>query len=227
MISGVIFDLFGTLTGGESARDHHLEAMAKALGAPPDDFRRVMRESFDRRAKGHLGGLRQTLGIVCDELGLTPSSKTLEQAVQIRMNGELQMLQPRQGAVEILHELRDRGLRIGLLSDCTPEILDIWPGLAYADLFDSAIRSCEVGWRKPDPRMYEAVLRGLGLEAADCLYVGDGGSSELRGAEAVGLRPVLLRVAGEEYFRYDQEASWSGQTIEHLGQVLTLLDGDR
>jgi putative hydrolase of the HAD superfamily len=63
----------------------------------------------------------------------------------------------------------------------------------------------------------------LGLDASQCLYVGDGSSAELSGAAAVGLRPVLLRVPEEDHFRYDEEPDWAGDTIEDLGQVLTLL----
>lgn len=223
MISGVIFDLFGTLTRGESNRDRHVEDLARTLGAAPEDFQRLMRETFDQRAKGQLGGLRATLGYLCDELGLRPSEAVLDEATRIRMAGEREMLQPRDDAVSVLDELRERGLKVGLLTDCTPEILDVWPELPYADLFDSVVRSCETGCRKPDPRMYESVLRGLGLEAAGCLYVGDGGSSELSGAAAVGLHPVLIRARGEDYFRYDEDSSWHGATIERLSDVLTLL----
>jgi hypothetical protein len=55
------------------------------------------------------------------------------------------------------------------------------------------------------------------------LYVGDGSSAELSGAAAAGLRPVLLRVPEEDDFRYDEEPDWVDDTIEDLGQVLTLL----
>ena len=48
------------------------------------------------------------------------------------------------------------------------------------------------GWMKPDARIYEAALSGLGLEASECLFVGDGQNDELAGAERVGMTPVLL-----------------------------------
>jgi putative hydrolase of the HAD superfamily len=221
--AGVIFDLFGTLTGSEVDRDGHVVALAGVLGASPEDLRRLMRDSFDRRAKGQLGDLRSTFLTFCDELGLSPSLEMLERAIHVRMQAERHMLEPRHGAVALLGTLRDLGIKIGLLSDCTPEILDLWSELPYAALVDCTVRSCDVGWRKPDARMYRAVLEGLGLDASQCLYVGDGSSAELSGAAAVGLRPVLLRVPEEDYFRYDEEPDWAGDTIEDLGQVLTLL----
>jgi putative hydrolase of the HAD superfamily len=89
-------------------------------------------------------------------------------------------------------------LKIGVLSDCTDEIPILWPASVYADLVDAAVFSCVLGVRKPDQRTYAAVLTDLHVPAERCVYVGDGGSSELSGARTAGLRPVLLRVVGEE-----------------------------
>jgi putative hydrolase of the HAD superfamily len=222
-IDGVIFDLFGTLTGAEVDRDRHIVALAQSLGAPVDEFRTALRDSFDGRAKGQYGDLRQTLLSLCDGLGLVVKPEAMNRAIGIRMASERRMLQPRKGAVELLAELRDQGFKIGLLSDCTPEILDIWPDFPYSEFIDCAVRSCDTGWRKPDARTYRAVLQGLGLDPTACMYIGDGGSSELTGAAAVGLRPVLLRVPGETYHRYDAESDWVGEAIEDLEQVLGLL----
>jgi putative hydrolase of the HAD superfamily len=66
----------------------------------------------------------------------------MNRAVEIQMTSERWMLQPREGAVELLRKLRHEGFKIGLLSDCTPESLDIWPDLPYSDLTDCAVRSC-------------------------------------------------------------------------------------
>jgi putative hydrolase of the HAD superfamily len=222
-IDGVIFDLFGTLTGAEVDRDRHIVALAKSLGAPAHEFRAALRDSFDGRARGQYGDLRQTLLSICDELNLVVRPTAINRAIELRMASERRMLQPRKGAIELLTELRNQGFKIGLLSDCTPEIIDIWPDLPYADLIDCAVRSCDVGWRKPDARMYWAVLQGLGLDPTTCMYIGDGGSSELTGAAAVGLRPVLLRAPGETYHRYDAESDWDGEAIEGLEHVLGLL----
>jgi putative hydrolase of the HAD superfamily len=49
-----------------------------------------------------------------------------------------------------------------------------------------------VGIAKPDAGIYRAALSGLDVDAADAWFVGDGGSNELSGARAVGMRSVLL-----------------------------------
>ena len=124
----------------------------------------------------------------------------------------------------MLAQLRARGLKIGVLSDCTDEIPILWPASAYADLVEAAVFSCVLGVRKPDQRTYAAVLAKLRVEADHCLYVGDGGSSELSGARTAGLRPVLLKVVGEDHFRYDAELDWGGETVGSLAEVLSLVD---
>jgi putative hydrolase of the HAD superfamily len=144
-INGVISDVFGTLTGAEVDRDRHVLSLAESLGAPVDEFRATLRSSFDGRAKGKYGDLRHTLLSLCNELSHVVGSEVMNRAIEIRMTSERWMLQPREGAVELLKELRHEGFKIGLLSDCTPQILDIWPDLPYSDLIDCAGRSCDVG----------------------------------------------------------------------------------
>jgi putative hydrolase of the HAD superfamily len=120
--------------------------------------------------------------------------------------------------------LRARGLKIGVLSDCTNEVPILWPASVYASLVDAAVFSSVLGVRKPDQRTYAAVLTELRVRPDDCLYVGDGGSSELSGARKAGLRPILLDVAGEDHFRYDHELDWNGESVASLADVLRLVD---
>jgi phosphoglycolate phosphatase-like HAD superfamily hydrolase len=50
--------------------------------------------------------------------------------------------------------------------------------------------SYEVGVIKPDQEIYTYACERLGVAPGDAWFVGDGGSDELRGARAAGLRPV-------------------------------------
>jgi putative hydrolase of the HAD superfamily len=54
----------------------------------------------------------------------------------------------------------------------------------------SIVLSCETGLVKPDPEIFKLCAARLGVRPEDCLYVGDGGSDELRGASTVGMTPV-------------------------------------
>jgi putative hydrolase of the HAD superfamily len=121
----------------------------------------------------------------------------------------------------VLAALRSRGLRVGLISDCSAELPTYFPELSVAPLIDVAVFSSLTGARKPEPANYLACCAGLGVAPSDCLYVGDGGSNELAGARAVGMRAVHLNIPAEQSaVVYGRHAAWDGDTISELGAIL-------
>ena len=76
-----------------------------------------------------------------------------------------------------------------MLAHASPE-LEL---LGLADCFDRVYLSSEAGFRKPDPRFFTAPLRELGLEAGDCLMIGNDPRCDVGGAAAVGMDAVYLR----------------------------------
>ena len=89
------------------------------------------------------------------------------------------------------------GFRIGLVTDCSWETVLLWPETPLPPYFDSTVFSCAVGMRKPDPRIYALACDQLGLAPERCLYVGDGDSDELAGAERVGMTALRIHVPYE------------------------------
>ncbi len=87
--------------------------------------------------------------------------------------------------------------------------------------------SCEVGLKKPDPRIYQLVAKQLAVKPESCLYIGDGSSNELSGATAVGMHPVLIldpREDSSSMHRIDAETDrWNGPVISSLKEVLELV----
>jgi putative hydrolase of the HAD superfamily len=136
--------------------------------------------------------------------------------------------EPRPGVTALLKELLERNFRIGLISDCSGETPLIWEQLKWTEPIEAAVFSWCEGVRKPDPRLYQRVSALLQLAPAECLYVGDGGSQELSGAERSGMRACRLlapRPDGETLLQYDPDPKWSGRTISGLAEILTLLEG--
>ena len=90
--------------------------------------------------------------------------------------------------VEILHTLKRAGYRIGLITNCAYDEIAAWdssePGL------DVPIFSCVEGLIKPDSEIYELACDRLGVDVSAAVFVGDGGSDELRGADAAGLKAI-------------------------------------
>ena len=129
-------------------------------------------------------------------------------------------LLPRDGVVSTLEELRRRRFRLGLVSACSEDVAVVWPDTPFSGLFDGEVFSATCGYMKPDPEIFLLTAERVGVEAGECLFVGDGANDELSGAERAGMTAVQLRAPGEALTR-DGEA-WQGASIEHLSEVVDL-----
>lgn len=58
-------------------------------------------------------------------------------------------------------------------------------------LFDHVIESSKAGVRKPEPRIYELMLKALGLPASACIFLDDLGVN-LKPAQAMGMRTIKV-----------------------------------
>ena len=223
---GVIFDFFGTLTPDLEAADvaASLVPVAKHLRADPSAFFREMKSSWVERCTGQLGGTQAALIEVARRAGSTLEEIDVTAALLARLKSFELLAQVRPEVLEILSRLRGEGLRLGVISDCGPELVDLWPRLPVARMVDVTVLSAAVGAKKPDPILFRRACDGLNLAPRDCMYIGDGGSNELLGAAAAGLSPVWLRpkLAGDHYV-YDFEPGGDGMpTIDSLAEVLPL-----
>lgn len=87
----------------------------------------------------------------------------------------------------MLEELKKLGLKICLISNCTPEEVTAWHSSELAEYFDDALFSYEVKLAKPNPLIYQLACDRIGVSPEESLFVGDGGSNELHGAAKVGI----------------------------------------
>lgn len=221
---GVLLDLFGTLVpaSNREARLPHLFAMAKAVGADPARFEHDWSDS-DARFTGSLGSLEETIRRLAARQAVDAASPAVDRAAAIRLEFSRRALEAAEPVLPALDALREAGLRLALVSDTSDETPRLWPQVPLSRRFDAAVFSCEVGFCKPDPRMYQRALEGLGLRASDCAYVGDGGSHELTGATAVGLRSYFYRFPGQPAtpeYRFHPETDWNGPVLRDLRELL-------
>jgi putative hydrolase of the HAD superfamily len=149
-----------------------------------------------------------------------------QEAHEIRREFACTYFNPRDDAFATIKLLKESGLKLGLISDCTFEIPKLWKTLPFADYFDATVFSCEAGVKKPSPIVYSTACERLGVEGGDCIYVGDGFSNELAGASEAGMRAVLLYIPGEEVpDPRAREVDWEGDRVDSLSRVSDLLIG--
>lgn len=98
-----------------------------------------------------------------------------------------------------LARLRDQGLTLGVISNMNRPGASLARELGLQESVQLVVTSREVGAEKPDPAMFRAALARAGVAASEAAHVGDQLTSDVQGARAVGIHPVLMdryRTAG-------------------------------
>lgn len=97
------------------------------------------------------------------------------------------------GAREALLELRARGHRLALLTNGGAAFQrEKIERFALAPLFDVVLVEGELGFGKPDPRVFARALRALGAGPQEALMTGNDLRSDVFGAKRAGLRAVWV-----------------------------------
>jgi HAD superfamily hydrolase (TIGR01509 family) len=90
-----------------------------------------------------------------------------------------------------LESLREKGYRLGLISNTHWRIPDSLRG-EFGNLFDVVTLSYEHGYTKPHTSIFVVTLNELGVDADECLHVGDDPTSDIRGARDVGMKTAFI-----------------------------------
>lgn len=93
--------------------------------------------------------------------------------------------------------LKDRGLRLGVISNWDTRLTCILDGIGLGGAFDVVVSSADVGLRKPDPRIFELACERLGVAPGSAAHVGDHHYSDVLGATAAGMLAVLVDRHGD------------------------------
>lgn len=106
--------------------------------------------------------------------------------------------------IPALRELKRRGFIIGVISNtpwgCPSRL---WKGelerYGLLEYLDDCVFCVDVGWRKPDERIFKYALERLGVNAEECLFIGDDPRWDIRGPEALGMKTFLIDRTGKNY----------------------------
>jgi HAD superfamily hydrolase (TIGR01549 family) len=89
-----------------------------------------------------------------------------------------------------LEAVRQRGLKVGVVSNVPADLRPVFAKHRLDGLVDSYTHSFEVGAEKPDPAIFFAAGKSLGVAPSETLMVGD--HEVDRGAERAGMRVLIL-----------------------------------
>ncbi len=112
--------------------------------------------------------------------------------------------------IEYMRELRDRGLRTGLLTNNVREWEPRWrPMLPEIDeIFEVVVDSAFVGMRKPEPEIYLLTTEQLGVQPQECVFVDDIGIN-CDAARDLGMAAVVFETTQQA--REEIEAALEGR----------------
>jgi putative hydrolase of the HAD superfamily len=114
-------------------------------------------------------------------------------------------------AIPCLEALRDRGLRLGVLSNFDSRLHGLIDGLGLGSMFRAVLASTELGSAKPDAAAFAGAARALDVTPRACLHVGDSLEADARGAEGAGWTCVWLDRRGAAEHRAPRDAG----SLEH------------
>lgn len=189
----ILFDLDDTLTDRHAsltkyarefrlAFDEHLHAMSET---------HLLRVMIAADASGY-AAREDLFGALQAQLpwGSVPPLRTLAQHWE---SGFPLATVARAGALEALLALRERGVLLGIVTNGhiriqRPKI----EHLGLAERVDCVVISEEVGYHKPDARVFARALSSLGCAGEEAWFVGDHPRNDIVGAAAAGLKPIWL-----------------------------------
>ena len=206
----IIFDLYGTLVDNFSFKEYSnmLSDMSTILGIESTGFINEWLDSFEMRILGKLKGPRENIEYICDKMKKIVSEDKIEKAAKMRLDFEKNALKPRKNYIKVLKKLSDLSYKLGLISNCSHETVQVWKNVALSKIFKEPVFSAEVGIKKPDIKIYQIACKMLNVEPNQCIYVGDGGSCELTGATNAGMKPIRIQVPYEtnkDTYRIDED----------------------
>ena len=91
---------------------------------------------------------------------------------------------------------RERGLRLGLVSNWDVRLRPLLSVLGGVEQVDAVVISAECGLEKPDPAIFELALAALDVPAAAALHIGDSWTEDVAAARAAGMAAAWLNPDG-------------------------------
>jgi len=189
LIKAVIFDMYETLITLYDSPLYFGTQMAVDAGIPEEDFQRIWRSAEKDRTIGKIS-LEELLERILKTYDCYSEEK-MRLIIDKRINSRKESfnhLNPE--IVPLLIELKEQGIKIGLISNCFSEEAAVIKGSELFQYFDEVCLSYCEGIQKPDLDIFKKCIEKLQVKAEECLYVGDGGSNELVAAKTVGMKSV-------------------------------------
>lgn len=122
-------------------------------------------------------------------------------------------------AIDTLVALRERGYRVACVTNRVfggPQFHEEVDGHGLTGLFDAMSVSCEVGYMKPHPRLFEHTLEIIDVPPERAVMVGDSLKADVAGAQALGMTAIWRR---PRVVREEADGIKPDFVVDELGEI--------
>lgn len=187
-VKAIGFDFGGVIGGDPSIGHRFTKTSAELLGVTVEEWRKVYFSinnliNTDKKSKRDFW---------LHFLEAFNQKDKIEQVLAQNMAMSRQYLVINQQIISLIDQLRERGYKVGLLSNASGEVAGNIRALNLAHHFDSFLFSAEIGLQKPDIVAFEYLAKSLGANLVDLIFVDDAEKSLSTAAE-FGFTPILFK----------------------------------
>ena len=129
---------------------------------------------------------------LCRRLSLEGETKIIREEIRIALREINYTRSALPGAIELIQLLKDRGLTLGIISNNDGTTQEKCEEVGIKNYFDIIADSTNLGFVKPDSRIFQFVLEKLNISPADALHIGDLYGSDVLGGRNAGLDVIWL-----------------------------------
>lgn len=152
----------GIEADGEVLQERFMQSYKKATERPRERIDLEAERGFWRKV------VAETVADVCPEESLDAVFNELWDAYASSSRWRLYP-----GAKETVRHCKDHGYRVFLLSNADSRFRQTFEELGFGDIFEELFISSEIGYEKPDPRIFHFVREKIGCNPDQILHIGD------------------------------------------------------
>ncbi len=188
MVKAILFDFWGTLV--ENGVWSPIKQVKRIINIHTPFSEYVVRMEKAMMTQ-KFSSLKDAFESVCKEFGVECGKEQIEDLVGM-WNKSWMLAAPYSETEESLKKLREN-YKIILISntDCfsIPKVMEKFN---LFDYFDDTFLSCDEGMIKTEKKFLKTLLDRLELNVEDCVLVGDSILSDVKAAEEIGMKAILI-----------------------------------
>lgn len=194
-MDAVLLDLYDTI-----ARTHWgqlSDRITAELGVNKADLFRAYELTRAARGVGTYESAEGDMTAIVEAAGVDPDPALVARLLDMERAFTETGVELYEDSLPVVRELRARGTRTALISNCSHSTRPIVDRLGLDEEFDEVLLSFEVGIHKPDAGIYREALRRLGDVAPERSVFVDDQPPYCDGAAVLGIETFLIDRSGD------------------------------